>query len=80
MQVVDGTTLEISGDRKQECAQTSDLYHCIERAHGVFCRRFQLPDNTVSDEVKATVVDGVLMVTIPKVQEPKPFVRQIQVS
>ncbi|KAG0606821.1 hypothetical protein M758_9G170500 [Ceratodon purpureus] len=80
VQVLDGTTLEISGDRKQECTQAGDLYHCMERAHGVFCRRFRLPDNTVPDEVKATVVDGVLTITIPKVQKPKHFVRQIQVS
>lgn len=80
VQVLDGTTLEISGNRKKEGVQGSDLYHCMERAHGVFCRRFRLPDNTLPDEVKAVVVDGVLTVTIPKAQKPKPFIRQIQVS
>ena len=80
VQVVNGTTLDISGDRKEEEGAKVDLYHCMERAHGVFCRRFHLPNYTLPDDVKATVADGILTVTIPKLQIPKLFVRQIQVS
>lgn len=80
MQVVDGKTLEISGERKKEEVQKGDTWHRVERSQGSFLRRFRLPENTSPDEVKAQVLDGVLTVTIPKVAKPKQKVRQIEIS
>jgi HSP20 family protein len=80
VQVVDGRTLEISGERKKEEVQKGDTWHRVERAQGTFLRRFRLPENTKAEEVKAQVQDGVLTVTIPKVQKPKPQVRQIDIA
>ena len=80
VQVVDGKTLEIGGERKREEVQKADTWHRVERAQGSFMRRFRLPENTNVDEIKAQVLDGVLTVTIPKVQKPKPHVRQIEIN
>jgi len=80
VQVVDGRTLEISGERKKEEVQKGDTWHRVERSQGSFLRRFRLPENTKPDEVKAQVQDGVLTVTIPKMEKPKPNVRQIEIS
>jgi len=80
VQVVDGKTLEISGERKKEEVLKGDTWHRVERARGTFLRRFRLPENTNVDQVKALVQDGVLTVTIPKMQKPKPQVRQIEIA
>lgn len=80
MRVVEGRTLEISGERKKEEVQKGDTWHRVERAQGSFMRRFRLPEGTNTDEVKAQVQDGVLTVTVPKLQEPKPQVRQIEIA
>ncbi|XP_024383634.1 17.4 kDa class I heat shock protein [Physcomitrium patens] len=80
VRVVEGRTLEISGERKKEEVQKGDTWHRVERAQGSFMRRFRLPEGTNTDEVKAQVQDGVLTVTVPKLQEPKPQVRQIEIA
>jgi len=80
VQVVDGRTLEISGERKKEEVQKGDTWHRVERSQGSFLRRFRLPENANADKVKAQVQDGVLTVTIPKVEKPKPQARQIEVA
>lgn len=80
VQVVEGKTLEIGGERKKEEVQKTDTWHRVERAHGSFMRRFRLPENTNVEEIKAQVQDGVLTVTIPKLQKPKPQVRQIEIA
>ncbi|XP_024400774.1 17.8 kDa class I heat shock protein [Physcomitrium patens] len=79
VQLVDGKTLEIAGQRKKEDVHHGDTWHRVERAHGSFLRRFRLPENTIADEVKAHVLDGVLVVTVPKLKKPKPQVRQIEI-
>ncbi|KAG0556916.1 hypothetical protein M758_11G085500 [Ceratodon purpureus] len=80
VQVLEGKTLEISGERKREEVQKGDTWHRVERSSGSFMRRFRLPENTNVDEVQAQVQDGVLTVTVPKIQKPKPQVRQIEIS
>ncbi|XP_024381741.1 17.4 kDa class I heat shock protein [Physcomitrium patens] len=82
IQVVEGKSLEISGERKREELQKGDTWHRVERAQGSFLRRFRLPEGANVDEVKAQVQDGVLTVTVtvPKLQKPKPQVRQIEIA
>ncbi|KAG0586559.1 hypothetical protein KC19_2G100100 [Ceratodon purpureus] len=77
--VVDGT-LEISGERKKEEVQKGDTWHSDERFQGDFMRRFRLPENANMHEVKAHVADGVLTVTVPKVQKPDQKVIQIELA
>ena len=47
---------------------------------GKFLRRFRLCENVKMDEIKAFVENGVLIVTVPKVEEKKPEVKNIVIS
>ncbi|KAJ7294465.1 hypothetical protein O6H91_12G072000 [Diphasiastrum complanatum] len=80
VQVEDGRTLQISGERKKEEVEKTDKWHRVERSRGSFLRRFRLPENAKVDEVKAKVEDGVLTITVPKVEKPKPEVKAIDIS
>lgn len=67
VEVEDGRILIISGDLVEENLGSSDKWHQHERSHGHFLRRFRLPDNANTDDVKARLENGVLKLTIPKV-------------
>ncbi|KAM7528131.1 hypothetical protein LguiB_031541 [Lonicera macranthoides] len=44
----------------------------VEKSSGQFVRRFRLPENVKMDQVKASMENRVLTVTIPKEDEKKP--------
>ncbi|KAL0353358.1 UNVERIFIED_CONTAM: class I heat shock protein [Sesamum angustifolium] len=73
LQVHDDRVLHISADRREEqeedYGEKSNLikWHCKERVDaGNFCREFRLPENALVDQIKASMSDGVLVVTVPK--------------
>ncbi|KAK4396180.1 class I heat shock protein [Sesamum angolense] len=77
-----GKILQISGERaveKSEEENKNEKWHRVERPRGGFQRRFYLPANAKTDEVKASMEDGVLTVTIPKQEIKKPEVKTIEI-
>jgi HSP20 family protein len=70
--------LVISGERKVEKVQEGVEVHRQERYYGKFQRALTLPTAVASDNVKAAYKDGVLTITLPKVEEAKP--KQIDIS
>jgi len=80
VEVEDGRVLQISGERSREKEEKNDRWHRVERSSGKFLRRFRLPENAKLDEVKASMENGVLTVTVPKVEEKKPQVKTIDIS
>ena len=80
VEVEDGRVLQISGERSVEKEDKNDKWHRVERGRGKFFRRFWLPEDAKLDEVKASMENGVLTVTVPKVPEKKPEVKSIQIS
>ncbi|KAH7387550.1 hypothetical protein KP509_16G029300 [Ceratopteris richardii] len=78
VQVQDGRVLQISGERKKEEVSHGEKWHRVERAHGSFLRRFRLPENAQVDKVSAAMENGVLTVTVPKIQKPAPKTIEIQ--
>ena len=70
--------LTIRGERESEKKTEREGYKRIEREHGVFYRRFTMPEGVNADAIEATNKNGVLTVTIPKQEAAKP--RKITVS
>ncbi len=70
--------LSIKGERKAESSEQNGKSTRIERSHGLFYRRFALPDSADAEGIKAVGKHGVLEVTIPKRPETAP--RRINVN
>ncbi|KAG2670183.1 hypothetical protein I3760_14G071900 [Carya illinoinensis] len=85
VEVEDGRILQISGERSKEQEEKnnkwwfSTKWHRIERSSGKFLCRFRLPKNAKMDQVKASMENWVLSVTVPKKEEKKPEVKPIEI-
>jgi len=75
---IEGSTLTIRGERKQDAEVRQENYHRVERYYGPFQRSFLLPQTIDQEKVKAACDKGVLTITLPKKQLTKP--RQITVQ
>jgi HSP20 family protein len=75
---VQGSTVTIKGEKKQEREVKEGSYHCCERSYGRFERSFELPNDIDASKVKATFKDGVLEITLPQSEAAKP--KQIKVD
>ncbi|KAG1330664.1 16.9 kDa class I heat shock protein 2 [Cocos nucifera] len=80
VEVEEGRVLQISGERSREKEDKNDKWHRVERSSGKFLRRFRLPENAKADQVKATMENGVLTVTVPKEEVKKTEVKAIEIS
>ena len=69
---MDKGVLSIKGERKTEAKAEGERWSRNERAHGVFYRRFALPDSANPDGIQATGKHGVLEISIPKRPEASP--------
>ena len=75
---MDKGVLSIRGERKTGYKVDDNRYTRVERAHGVFHRRFALPDSANADGIRATDKHGVLEIEIPKRPETTPRKIEIQ--
>ncbi|KAH0632877.1 hypothetical protein KY284_035663 [Solanum tuberosum] len=81
VEVEEGRILQISGERSREQEEKNDQWHRMERSSGKFLRRFRLPENAKTGEIKAAMENGVLTVTLPKEEEKrKSEVKAIDIS
>lgn len=80
VEVEEGRILQISGERSKEQEDKNDKWHRVERSSGKFLRKFRLPENAKVDQVKASMENGVLTVTVPKEEIKKPEVKTIDIS
>ena len=69
---VDKGVLTIRGERVAETEEDGEQYARLERARGVFYRRFALPSSADAEKVEAHGKHGVLEVVIPKRDEHQP--------
>ena len=65
---VENDVLTLKGERKYEHQDERAGYRRVERSYGSFSRSFVLPKGTNVDAIEARADNGVLTVTIPKVQ------------
>ncbi|KAL0452786.1 UNVERIFIED_CONTAM: class I heat shock protein [Sesamum latifolium] len=80
VELEDDRILQISGERKRQMEEKGDTWHRVERSSGRFMRRFRLPENAKVEEVKASMENGVLTVTVPKVDAKKHEIKSIDIS
>ncbi|OAY57795.1 17.3 kDa class I heat shock protein [Manihot esculenta] len=80
VEIEDDRVLQISGERNVEKEEKDDTWHRVERSSGKFLRRLRLPANAKMDQVKASMENGVLTVTVPKEEVKKPDVKAIEIS
>lgn len=70
--------LTLQGERKKHEESSDEKSHRVERVYGSFTRRFTLPDNVSENEINAAFKDGVLVLTLKKVEPAQP--RSIEVE
>ena len=61
--------LTIRGEKKQEHEDKQKNYHRIERSYGAFHRAIMLPAEVDAEKVDARFTNGVLRITLPKLQK-----------
>jgi HSP20 family protein len=77
---VQDNTLTLKGERKFEHEVKEENYLRVERSYGAFQRTFNLPTGVQQGKIRAVFKDGVLEVTMPKAEEPKPTQVKIDVT
>ena len=75
---MDKGILSIKGERKSESSAQGAGFTRVERSHGLFYRRFALPDSADAENITAAGKHGVLEISIPKRAETKP--RRINIA
>ena len=73
-----GDTLTIKGQSKAETLSEKENYLLQERRYGSFQRSISLPVGVQADQAQADFEDGVLTLTLPKIEAAKP--KQIKVA
>jgi HSP20 family protein len=69
---VEDNVLTIKGERKFEETVDEERYYRVERRFGSFQRNLALPQGVKPEDISAAYEDGILTVTVPKVEEEKP--------
>jgi len=70
--------LTIKGEKKEEKEEKGKMYHRVERTYGSFIRTIDLPAHVKTDEVEAKDHQGVLEITLPKMEKAK--TKKIEIS
>lgn len=65
--------LTIKGERSSDQDEEKNSYRRRERIRGSFFRQFTLPDSADEETVVAKASNGVIEITIPKAEKPKPL-------
>ena len=77
---IENGVLTLHGERKEERDVKDANAHLTERVYGSFTRSFSLPTTVDATKVSAAYKDGVLEVTVPKIETAKPKKVEIKVA
>ena len=67
-----GQNLTIKGEKVEETEDKGKNAYRSERRYGAFSRTVALPANVNADKIQAECTNGVLKITLPKVESEKP--------
>ncbi|NLD99198.1 MAG: Hsp20/alpha crystallin family protein [Fibrobacter sp.] len=76
--LIDNGVLRIEGERKDEYKKEDGRYYHLERNCGKFSRSFSLPDEVDIERIEASMANGVLTLTLHKLEKAKP--KQIDIK
>ena len=68
---VDDDVITISGEKKSESEQEDERYTRKEFSYTSFQRTFSIPDFIEHDGISANYVDGLMKISLPKMEEAK---------
>jgi len=77
---VENNLLSIKGEKKVENKTEDTNLVLNEIVYGEFSRTFNLSKDIKVDSIEAEFKDGLLIVSLPKVEEVKPVVKEIKVK
>ncbi len=72
--------IELKAAVEEETAEEDECYLCQERSYRSYHRKLEFPEEVSPDEVKASMKDGVLQVSIPKRQQEETKVHKIEIK
>ena len=75
---VENNTLTVRGEKTQETSSENEKFRRTERSFGSFERSFSLPGYVATEQVQASLQDGVLSITLPRREETK--AREIRIG
>ena len=77
---VEGNLLTIKGTKEQVAEEKAEKVHRYERTYGAFEGTFTLPATVDPEKIKAAYENGVLTITLPKVEAAKPHLIKVEVA
>lgn len=78
---VEKGVLTISSENQSETKESKDNYTRKEFSYDAFSRSFWLPENILEEDIKAEYKEGVLNITIPKMEvEETSTAKKIEIS
>lgn len=77
---LESNLLTIRGEKKQQAEEKNERVHRYERSYGTFERTFALPTTVDPEKIVANYANGILTVTIPKVERARPREIPVKVS
>ena len=77
---LEGDTLKIMGEKKQEKKEQEKDFYRVERSYGSFQRMLSLPEDADQAGITAKFSKGVLTVTLPRKAIPKSEATRIPVK
>ncbi|RJQ30997.1 MAG: Hsp20/alpha crystallin family protein [Peptococcaceae bacterium] len=72
--------LSIQGERKKEAREENTRFLRVERSYGNFYRSFNIDVPVEQERITASYRDGILEVSLPKAEESKPKLIDIEIS
>jgi HSP20 family protein len=76
---VANNVMTIRGEKKQKKEEKQKDFYRQERFYGSFQRVLSLPEDADQNDIKANFHQGVLTVTMPRKDMPKPNVKEIEI-
>lgn len=69
---VENDVLTLTGERQISEPSEQDSFRRVERQYGPFGRRIAIPPRCDSSKIEAGMDNGLLTITVPKVEQAKP--------